>query len=152
MRGGVLAGAFMVAFVLSGPASPRPGAAELAGAIVWLGVVYGTLDALLLSVFPLLVARRLCDASPAPAARGRAAQPLVALAICVLLTISYHLGFPEFRGVGMVGALIGNVVMTISGLATRSALAPVLAHVVLHIAALGYGYDNALPAPPHYPR
>jgi hypothetical protein len=50
----------------------------------------------------------------------------------------------------MVSALIGNGIMTLSYLGTGSALAPILAHIALHIAAVTYGYADALPAPPHY--
>ncbi len=50
----VLAGAFVVANVWSQPASPMPQGLELVFDLLWLGVVYGTVDALLLNVFPVL--------------------------------------------------------------------------------------------------
>jgi len=75
---------------------------------------------------------------------------LVALAVSLMLTSIYHLGFPEFRGPAMASPLIGNGIMTFSHLATRSAVTPAIAHVALHIAAVVHGYSTALPAPPHY--
>ena len=50
----VVVGAFVVRNVLSQPASPRSEGVSLVFEILWLGVVYGTLDALLLSVLPVL--------------------------------------------------------------------------------------------------
>src|ERR1051326_5614222 len=51
--GAILAGAFVVNNVMSQPASAAPSGVELLGAILWLGVVYGATDALLLSILPL---------------------------------------------------------------------------------------------------
>lgn len=148
--GGLAAGAMMVGFVLAGPRSPAPNARTLVGAIVWLGLVYGTIDALLLSVFPVIAARRFYGDGTYTGAPGARAVPLAALGTCVLVTATYHLGFPEFRGSALAGALIGNVIMTISYLASRSAVSPVLAHIGLHLAAVTFGYTNAIPTPPHY--
>jgi len=150
LLGGLVAGAFMVAFVLSGPSSPAPAGWDFAGAIVWVGIVYATIDALLLSVFPVLAANRLAQAGALGHARKPAALMLAALGMSLALTITYHLGFPEFRGAALLGALIGNATMTLAYLVTRSALAAVLAHIALHIAAVSWGFANALPAPPHY--
>lgn len=150
LLGGLAAGAFMVAFVLNGPGSPAPAGWEFVGAIAWIGVVYATIDALLLSVFPVLAVSRLAEAGALGIARKPAAAMLMALGISLALTVAYHLGFPEFRGAGLVGALIGNGIMTFAYLVTRSAVAPVLAHIALHIAAVSWGFANALPAPPHY--
>ncbi len=52
--GASVAGAFAVSNVLNQPASAVPSGLELVGAILWLGVVYGTTDALLLSILPLV--------------------------------------------------------------------------------------------------
>ncbi len=54
VAGAVIVGAFVVRNVLSQPAYPQPQGLELAFDLVWLGVIYGTLDALLLSIMPLL--------------------------------------------------------------------------------------------------
>ena len=150
LAGALIAGAFMVFFVLTGPSSPRPSGSALVGAIIWLGVVYGSIDALLLSVFPVVASRSFGGQDFPSSNAARLQASLVALAISLLLTVTYHLGFPEFRGAALVSALIGNGIMTLSYLATRSALSPILAHIALHVGAVTYGYLNALPAPPHY--
>ena len=52
---GLLAGAFVVARVLSGTGTPGPQGARYAFELFWRGVLYGTVDALLLTLFPRLV-------------------------------------------------------------------------------------------------
>ena len=51
--GAIAAGAFVVNNVSYQPVSAAPTGVELVGAILWLGVVYGTIDALMLSLLPL---------------------------------------------------------------------------------------------------
>ena len=150
LGGAAMAGTFMIWFVLMGPSSSRPGSLALIRAIVWLGLIDGTIDALLLNVFPVVAYSSVGGQDLFSSNPGRFGASLAALAVSLFLTVTYHLGFPEFRGSALVSALIGNGIMTLSYLGTRSALSPVLAHIALHIAAVTYGYLNALPAPPHY--
>ena len=51
--GAVLIGVFVIRNVLSQPASPQPEGLTLAFDILWSGVIYGSIDALLLSVIPV---------------------------------------------------------------------------------------------------
>ena len=52
---GVIAGGVLALMVLqTEDATARPDGAELVGAVLWRGVVYGIADGLLLSVFPIL--------------------------------------------------------------------------------------------------
>lgn len=149
LTGGVIVGVMMVLFVLQGPSSPRPSGVELVRAIAWLGVAYAMIDALLLSVFPVMAVQALSGGKVWTDGRPTS-WAVVAFGICLLLTVSYHLGFPEFRGPAMASPLIGNGIMTLGYLATRSAITPILAHIGLHTAAVVFGYASALPAPPHY--
>lgn len=150
LRGGLVSGALMIAFVLAGPSSAAPRGLALAWALFWLGIVYAIVDALLLSVLPVLIARRIA-AAPGWAAEPGATKVLVAgLAASMLLTTTYHLGFPEFQGPRLLLALVGNGILTLGYLATRSALSPVIGHVLMHMCAVVYGYASALPVPPHY--
>ena len=53
---GIVAGAILTLMIYrTEDSTPRPDGIELAAAIVWRGVVYGAVDGLLLSVFPILV-------------------------------------------------------------------------------------------------
>lgn len=148
---GALAAAFSVSFVLSQPGSPGlQGSGQLVG-IVWLGVVYGALDALLLTVLPVHAAWCTARALGWP---GRPAGWIAAtvLAVCasLLVTFAYHLGFPEFRGAGLIHPLIGNTVITLAYVLSASPVAPILAHVALHVAAVVHAYATSIPLPPHY--
>lgn len=150
LRGGLVSGALMIAFVLAGPSSAAPRGLALAWALLWLGIVYAVVDALLLSVLPVLIARRIA------AVRGWSGEPgatevlIAGLAASMLLTTTYHLGFPEFQGPRLLMALVGNGILTLGYLATRSALSAVVGHVLMHMCAVVYGYASALPVPPHY--
>jgi hypothetical protein len=148
---GLVAAAISIAFVLSRPPSSSPGGLQSAIAVVWLGVVYGAVDAILLTVLPansiVSIAR----------ARGWLTQwwgvpasAVVALGASVAVTVSYHAGFPEFQGPRIVDPVIGNTIFTLSYLATLSPIAPVLSHSAMHIAAAIHAYQTSIPLPPHY--
>jgi hypothetical protein len=119
------------------------------GRLLWLGLVYGTADALLLTVIPVLAIygaeapERLRRAGARAAAGGRA------LLAGLLVTAAYHLGFPEFRGPAVVQPLIGNSLVTAGYLLTGNPLTPVVAHVLLHAAAVIRGPEATVQLPPH---
>ena len=135
LAGAALAGTFVVANVLAQPASQPAGGAQLALGILWLGVVYGTLDGLFLSVMPVL------------AFEGHKA---LGLAASIAVTLAYHAGFPEYHGAAMAGVVLGNAVMTLAYVLTGSPAAAVLAHVAMHVAAVLHGAETTLQLPPHY--
>lgn len=149
---GALAAAFSVRFVLAGPPSPGPSGAALAWDLAWLGLVYGMVDAALLTLLPVhaawTTAQRLGWLRAWP---GWLAAGVLALAASVAVTAAYHLGFPEFRGAAVLQPVIGNAVFTAVYILSGSPLAPLLAHVALHIAALLHAYAASVPLPPHYP-
>src|SRR5512135_1730955 len=55
--GAVFAGFFMVRNILEQPASPHSQGAQLVIDLLWLGVIYGAVDGILLSVFPIVTTR-----------------------------------------------------------------------------------------------
>ena len=65
-------------------------------------------------------------------------------------TAAYHLGFTEFRGPTLLQPLIGNAVVTAGYLLTGSPLAAILAHVIMHGAAVFQGMEGTVQLPPHY--
>ena len=144
---GVLAGAFGVSFVLSGPPSPGPQGWALAVDLVWLGGVYGVVDALLLSWLPVHAVWRATAGWPS-SWPVRILQAGLAVAASVVVTVAYHLGFPEFRGREVVQSVIGNRVLTLAHLASGSPVAPVLARPALHVAAILHAYETSIPRRP----
>ncbi len=144
MAAAAFAGSFVVANVLSQPSSPSPGSRALVLAVLREGLVYGLVDALLLTVVPVAAARAAFSRRNPWAAAG------AGLVASIVVTSAYHLGFTEFRGVGVVGPIVGNSVLTLAYLASSSPLAPILAHVAMHVAAVLHGIDSTIQLPPHY--
>lgn len=146
LRGALASGTMMIAFVLAGPSSSAPSGLALFWSLMWLGIAYAIVDASLLSVLPVLAVQRITSAGSHSPQRRFA----LALAASLLVTAAYHLGFPEFQGPRLLMTLVGNGILSLAYLATRSVIAPILGHVMLHLAAVIYGYSSALPVPPHY--
>jgi hypothetical protein len=145
LLGATIVGALMVGHVLMQPGSPAPSGFQRVLDIFWLGLAYGAVDALLLTVLPVHAALSLFTH------RGAKTMPaLAALAASLLVTAAYHLGYPEFRGVAVIGAMLGNAVFTLAMLLTRSPLAPIASHAAMHIAAVLHGYNTTFQLPPHY--
>jgi hypothetical protein len=144
-------GAFLVVNVWSQPASPPPQGLELMFDLLWLGVVYGTVDALLLNVFPVLATwQALSMLGWTKHWYGKVLVGIVALAASMLVTAAYHLGYPEFQGPHWNAPLIGNGIMSLSYLLTMNPLSAVLSHIAMHIAAVLHGISTTLQLPPHY--
>lgn len=148
--GAVVVGALMVASVQRMAGSPRPAGWPLLWDLLWLGVVYGIVDALLLTVLPVVAiwragARRQWTSHWA----GRVAVGAAAFAASLVVTAAYHLGYAEFRGPQVIDALIGNGLMTLGYLVTGSPIAAIGAHVALHIASVLHGVETTVTLPPH---
>jgi hypothetical protein len=139
-----VAGTFVVANVLSQPSSPSPEGRALAVALLREGLVYGFVDALLLTVVPVAAARAAFYRGNPWAAAG------AALAASIAVTAAYHLGFAEFRGLAVLGPILGNAVLTLAYLASSSPWSPILGHVAMHVAAVLHGIDGTTQLPPHY--
>jgi hypothetical protein len=151
LTAGVVAGAVAVQFVLSGSGSPRPEGMELVWAVLWTGVVYGVVDALLLTVMPIFAVWSIgFEVGWSSSWPGRIATGFLALLASVLVTAAYHVGFPEFQSPQLVQPLIGNTLFSLAYLLTASPMAPILAHVAMHIAAVVHAHGTSIPLPPHY--
>jgi hypothetical protein len=151
LLGAALAGVFVVNNVLAQPASPAPTGLELAGALLWFGLVYGTIDALLLTILPMLAAwQALSLLGWTSSWPGRVGSGAIALAASLFVATVYHVGFPEYRDGGLLAPVIGNGVMSLASLLTMSPLRAILAHVAMHIAAVLHGMETTVQLPPHY--
>lgn len=147
----LLAGAFLVANVLSQPESARSSGLGLLWDLFWLGAVYGMLDALFLSVLPIVATWQAFSGLGWTATwPGRIGAGLVALALSLLVTTTYHLGFPEFQGGAVAGPIVGNGVSSLAAIVSANPLGALLSHLAMHAAAVFQGPGTTIQLPPHY--
>ena len=146
---GLLAGAVLAYGVSRQPPSPHPAGTALAASLLWLAVVYGILDALLLTVLPVLCVYGSRPAGELSTAKARLQWAGAAMLASLFITAAYHLGFAEFRGATLIQPLIGNAMVTAAYLGAGNPLAPILAHVMMHGAAVLHGMATTVQLPPH---
>jgi hypothetical protein len=146
---GLVTGALLWLQVFGQPASPRSTGLRLAAELAGYGVIYGLVDALLLSIIPVLT---LYGTQPADLLRnpsGRLRWALAALVGSGMITAAYHAGFAEFRGSALMRPVIGNLIVTLGYLLSGSPLAALLSHVVMHLGAVLHGIESTVQLPPH---
>lgn len=149
--GAVLLAVFTVKNILSQPASPRSEGFSLAFDLLWSGVIYGLMDALLLSVLPVLATWQAFTLLNWTANwPGKILVGALAVFASLLVTVAYHLGYPEYRGAGLFGPAFGNTAMTLGYLLTNNPLAAILSHIAMHIAGVLHGPASVIQLPPHY--
>ena len=149
--GGVLVGVFGVWAVLQQPLSPMPNGFDLVFNLVWLGIVYGTVDGLLLSVLPVFaIWRALTGLGWTKRVSGCVIAGLLALVGSMVVVAVYHLGYPEFRGPQVIFPVVGVSLMSLIYVLTGNPLSAVISHVAMHMAAVLYGLESVSQLPPHY--
>ena len=149
---GIACAGILVFTVLREPATARPGGWALAGALAWRGLVYGTADGVLLSVFPILTVFGVFAKKPLRERSRKAVAGIgaLALAVSLLFTAVYHLGYPDFRNSKVNRPMTGDVIWSVPTLATLSPLGTPIAHVAVHVSAVLHSNDTDLFLPPHY--
>jgi hypothetical protein len=149
--GGIIAGLFAIQSVMRQPLSPTPQGATLVIDLLWLGLVYGTVDGLLLSVLPVFaVWEALTGQGWTSHWPGRIGSALLALLASMVVIAVYHLGYPEFRGHEVLFPVFGVGVMSLAYIITGNPLSALISHIAMHIAAVLYGLQTAMQLPPHY--
>ena len=148
---GIAAATFLLLRNIQGqPVSAVPAGGDLVFLLLWVGLVYGVMDALLLNVMPALAVLGLGFFDANPSRRERLTRGLLALLASVLVTVAYHLGYTEFQSLALLWVIVGNIIITASFLLTGSPLAAVVTHVIMHVAAVLHGAETTLQLPPHY--
>lgn len=146
---GLTLGALLSVTVAAQPSSPAPSGRDLAWALVWLGVVYGLLDAFLLNIAPVVAVTASDHGSGRFSRRLR--QGSLALTASAFVTAAYHLGYSEFRGPQLRQPLTGNAILTAGYIVSGSMVAPLIGHVIMHGASVLHGMETTTQLPPHYP-
>jgi amino acid transporter len=150
LLGGLVVGVLLIRGVARQPRSATPQGADLVTALAWFGLVYGAVDAMLLSVVPVLSVYSARRPKGIRSPRQHLTWGILALAASLFVTALYHLGFREFRGPTLLQPLIGNAIITAGYLLTGSPLAAFVAHVLMHGAAVVHGMETTVQLPPHY--
>lgn len=148
---GAVFGVVMVQGVLRQSASSSPQGWGLVFDVFWQGIAYGGADALLLTVLPVHATFQAC-AKPGHSLTwgGRLLTALIAVLASIFVTAAYHVGYVEFRGPQLINPVIGNAIICCSYLLSANPIAPVVAHITMHIAAVLNGAETTTQLPPHY--
>jgi hypothetical protein len=147
----ILLGAFVVKNVLSQPVSTRSRDILLVFDLFWAGVVYGAVDAMLLSVLPVMAT---WQAFSHVVWTGTWLDQIMvgglAMMASLFVTAAYHLGYAEYNGPQVAAPMFGNGMMSLGYLLTNNPAAAVVSHVAMHVAAVLRGPATASQLPPHY--
>jgi hypothetical protein len=151
LPGALLAGAFVIRNVYSQPPSKRNTGLGLVTDITWSGLTYGLMDALLLSVLPILAVKlAFSDSGWSEIWYGKIGIAAIALLASFFITTAYHLGYPEFRNKNIIYPNVGNGILSLAYILTMNPLAAVLPHMAMHVAAMLHGRETTGQVPPHY--
>ncbi len=149
--GGVIVGIFAIQSVMRQPLSSTPQGVELVVDLLWLGVVYGSVDGLLLSVLPVFaVWEALTKLRWTVHWPGRVGTGLLALLASMIVIAAYHLGYPEFRGHQVMFPVFGVGVMSLAYIVTGNPISALISHIAMHITAVLYGLQTVMQLPPHH--
>ena len=144
---GLIVAVAVVANVLQDPETARPAGAYFGFEILWRGVAYGTVDALLLQAFPGAVALTVLGGT-LDGLRRRVGFAALALALVMALTAVYHLGYEQFRDDGVRQPETGNAILSLPMLVSANPLGSIVAHASMHVAAATHAYETPTYLPP----
>jgi hypothetical protein len=155
LLGAVITGPLLVVLMVQGAKhtqtrvlapTPRPEGLHLVGAFLWEGIVYGTAEALLLSVLPVLMAWQTLSALGwTQSWSGVVFTGVVALVASLFVIVVHHLGYREFRGPPVAGAAMDCGILSLAYLLTMNPLAAVGGHIIAHSGVVLLGRE--LPPP-----
>jgi hypothetical protein len=145
---GFVLAAFLVFNVLNTEdATARPHGAYFVFEILWRGVGYGLIDTLLLTIFPCFVAYKLLHGR-VDGLGGKLRFTALTLPLVLVITATYHWGYPQYREDGLSRPETGNVLISIPTFATANPVGSVAAHVSQHVAAVTHAYESRIFNPP----
>jgi hypothetical protein len=132
---GALAGIAVAAIVFSSRGTEHPDGWRWWFEIAWRGLVYGSVDALTLFVFPAAVAYLLMHGDRTGAKR-KIGYAGLALALSLLVSTSYHLGYSDYRDADMRSPLMGTVMASSATVLTGNPLGAFVTHATAHVSAV----------------
>lgn len=145
---GIVLAVFLVFNVFNtSDATARPHSAYFVFELLWRGVGYGVIDTLLLTIFPCFVAYKLLHGHVA-GLKGKLRFTALMLPLVLVITATYHLGYPQYRQDGLSRPETGNVLISIPTFATVNPVGSIVAHVSQHITAVTHAYESRIFNPP----
>jgi len=153
---GAIAGFAVMRQIADQGGTSHPAGGYFGFELAWRGLVYGTVDALVLAVFPAVVAYLVLHGNRKGWLRKAAFAGLVVV-FSLAVTAAYHAGYPTYRGSDMAKPLTGAVMWDAPAIVTGNPAGAVLAHAAVHTSAVVhqyYGGENHLLPPEltaHYP-
>ena len=145
--GVVMAVVLVINVFNTGHATARPHGAYFVFELLWRGVGYGVVDTLLLTAFPCLVAHRLLH-NRVDGFKGKLRFTALMLPLVMVVTATYHWGYPQYRQDGLSRPETGNVLISIPTFATANPAGSMVAHVSQHVAAVTHAYESRIFNPP----
>ena len=128
-------------------ATARPHGVYFVFELLWRGVGYGVIDTLLLTIFPCFVAYKLLHGR-VDGLRGKLRFTALTLPLVLIVTATYHWGYPQYREDGLSRPETGNVLISIPTFATANPVGSIVAHVSQHVAAVTHAYESEIFNPP----
>jgi hypothetical protein len=144
---GILLGIPIVRNVFTEDATAHPDGLYFAFELVWRGALYGAADAILLTVFPCLIALQVLGA-PLRTWRRRLAYFGASLLMILTITATYHLGYAHYRDVGVGKPETGNALISVPMLLTTNPIGSIVDHSAMHVAAVAHNYEGETRLPP----
>jgi hypothetical protein len=128
------------------PRSAPPDGLKRAKMFAWEDVIYGTAEALLLATYPALAIWQAAHAAGwTGTTAGRLATGALAVLGSLVVILVHHLGYEEFRTRAarpkLLGALVSCGLQAVAFLVTGTAIAPVIAHISLHVELTMHGTE-----------
>ena len=136
---GVLVGLVVVRQIMILDGTPHPGGAFFVFELVWRGLVYGAVDALVLAVLPAVIAYAVLRGNRNSWRRKLAFAGLV-LVFSLLVSTAYHLGYSTYRGSELRKPLIGTVMWDVPAVLTGNPVGALVAHPMAHSTAVVHQY------------
>ena len=150
IAGGIV-GAILARNVLTQPPSKSLEQKPPIADVLWVGVAYGVIDALMLNVMPVVaVWIALEEIGVLSGWSLQIMGALISLGASLFVTALYHVGYTEFRNRSMGLVLVGNTIITLAYLLSTNPLGAILSHAIMHIAAVVKGPESTMQLPPHY--
>jgi hypothetical protein len=148
--GVVFALVLTVIVVRTEPVTAGPEGVPLGWAVLWRGVVYGAVDGLLLSAFPILAVFAAAEGTRLRSRKaGTFAVGAAALLASLVMATVYHLGYNDFRSTKVIKPVAGDLVWSVPTLITLNPIGAPIAHAGLHVSAVVHSYQTDTFLPPH---